>query len=95
MELKKTSGSETFESNVNGYGVTASFQYDANGKVTHVQGGMVRKENRTLANFSIFYQPNGETTESHNFYSLTDDEEQAVAGIINDFVAEAIDMVNL
>ena len=95
MELRKIQGSITLESDVNGYNVIASVQYDANGKVTHVQGGMIRKENRTLANFNIFYQPNGETTESHNFYSLTDDEEQAVAGIINDFVAKAISKVNL
>lgn len=39
MELKKTNGSVTFESKVDGYDVSASVQYDANGKVTNVQGG--------------------------------------------------------
>lgn len=95
MELTKTSGSATFKSNVNGYDVSASIQYDANGKVTHVQGGEVRVEDKYIANFSIFYQPNGEFSKNHNFYSLNIDEEQVVTGIINDFVSKAISEANL
>lgn len=95
MELKRTNGSVTFESKVNGYDVSASVQFDADGKVTNVQGGMIRKENRTIGNFSIFYQPNDEFSESHNFYSLTDEEERIVADIINAFVAEAVNAVKL
>ncbi|MBR3701960.1 MAG: hypothetical protein IKM12_00215 [Alistipes sp.] len=95
MELTKTSGSETFKSNVNGNDVTASFQYDADGKVTQVWDGVVRKENRTLANFNIFYQPNGEFSKSYNFYSLNIDKEQELTGIINEFVSKAISKVNL
>ena len=95
MELTKTSGSATFKSNVNGYDVTASFQYDADGKVTQVWDGVVRKENRTLANFNISYQPNGEFSKSYNFYSLNIDKEQEVTGIINEFVSKAISEVNL
>lgn len=56
---------------------------------------MIRKENRTVGNFSIFYQPNDEFSESHNFYSLTDEEERIVADIINAFVAEAVNAVKL
>lgn len=95
MELTKTSGSATFKSNVNGYDVTASFQYDVDGKVTQVWDGVVRKENRTHANFNISYQPNGEFSKSYNFYSLNIDKEQEVTGIINEFVSKAIPEVNL
>ena len=95
MGLKMINGSVTFEDKVDGYDVSASIQYDANGKVTNVQGGMVRKDSRNVANFNIYYQPNGEFNENHNFYSLTDEEEQIVADIINAFVAEAVNAVKL
>lgn len=95
MELTKISGSATFKSNVNGYDVSASIQYDANGKVTHVQGGEVRVEDKHIANFSIFYQSNGEFSKSYNFFSLNIEKEQEVTGIINEFVSEAISGVNL
>lgn len=95
MELKKTQGSVTFQGEANGYDVTASIQYDANGKVTNVHGGMIRTEGRTLANFNLSYHPNGEFSESHNFYSLNDEEKQVVADIINDFVSEAINKVSM
>ena len=95
MELTKTSGSETFMSNLNGYDVTASFKYDADGKVTQVWDGVVRNENRTLANYNIFYQPNGEFSKNYNFYSLDIDKEKEVTGIISEFVSKAISEVNL
>lgn len=95
MELTKTSGSATFKSNVNGYDVSASILYDANSKVTCVQNGMVGKENRALAEFNISYHPGEEFSKNYNFHSLNIDEEQVVAGVINDFVSEAISAVSL
>lgn len=95
MELTKTSGSAAFKSNVNGYDVSASIQYDADGKVTHVQSGTVVKGNKTLADFNLFYHPHGEFYKTHNFYSLNIDEGQEVTGIINEFVSKAISEVNL
>lgn len=95
MELTKTSGSATFKSNVNGYDVSASILYDADGKVTQVLDGEVLKENRTLANFNTFYQSSGEFSKSYNFFSLNIEKEQEVTGIINEFVSEAISRANL
>lgn len=95
MELTKTSGFAAFKSNVNGYDVSASILYDANGKVTHVQGGEVRVEDKYIASFSIFYQPNGKFSKSYNFFSLNIEKEQEVTGIINEFVSKAISEVML
>ncbi len=88
MELKKIQGSATFEAKVSDYTVTATLQYDAEGNVTAVNGGTVRRENAHLANFSHYMNSGVNDNYNVNFIGVEAEERQAIMRVIDEFVAE-------
>lgn len=89
MELKKIQGSATFEAKVSDYVVTATLQYDADGNVTAVNSGTVRKETAHLVNFSHYINRGVSDNYSVNFMGVEAEERQTIMGVIDEFVAEA------
>lgn len=90
MEINKTQGSVTFEakaSETQKYNIVATAQYDADGKITAISGGMVRYEDKQVAGFSRY---NGDANFNINFMGVEAIEQQDILAAVNEFVAATI-----
>ena len=90
MEINKTQGSVTFEAKATDtqkYNIVATAQYDADGKITAISGGIVRKENKQVAVFSRY---GGDNNFNVNFMGVDATEQQDILAAVNEFVAATI-----
>lgn len=90
MELTKTQGSVTFEAKATDtqkYNIVATAQYDADGKITAISGGMVRYEDKQVAGFSRY---GGDANFNINFMGVEAIEQQDILAAVNEFVAATI-----
>ena len=87
MEINKTQGSVTFEAKATDtqkYNIVATAQYDADGKITAISGGIVRSEDKQVAGFSRY---NGDANFNINFMGVEAIEQQDILAAVNEFVA--------
>lgn len=95
MELNKTQGSVTFEAKATGtqkYNIVATAQYDADGKITAISGGMVRYGNKQVAGFSRY---GDDANFNINFMGVEAIEQQDILATVNEFVSATIAKVTL
>lgn len=89
MKLKKTNSSFTFENEATAeqkYIVVATVSYDAEGVVKSINGGSVRLEQKTVANFNRYSAEQLSVTYTS---ALSTEEKQEITAVIDEFVVAA------
>ena len=90
MELTKTQSSATFEvkaTDTQKYNLLATVQYDKDGKITTISGGIVRDGSTQVAGFSGY---GGDNNFNVNFMGVDATEQQDILAAVNEFVAATI-----